>query len=705
MFDWNDEEIADIIWGEPGESDDHIVPYPKDHNENTSFSFGDIGKEQCIQDISVISKSGEEKTLGVKNDLPDTKVEASPVKTNEELSTSGLGLDSWTDLPASTVDNNGGSIGTELSNFTDMANFNLVKGEPELFGNEHDDKESDGFLDYSWANIGNFDDLDRIFRNDDSVLGREMIVSADELWSSSAAADMIDNSPAQSLSIAASSPSSEFQAIRNTTEHYKGKMESVPYKNQSPSSDMAKRNHLNSVGPQNVPPNKVEGTEFLNQVTGGQSSLKEKTEDSTETTAETSASLPQESNENRGAQNHISDKVNRQRKFVKTRKKPEEVNEPKFTQNVTGAWSPSVNQFQQYANARVPVSALQSFPTSVIGGSESMRYLQGTNPYMHTGHGYPVHQFPVMPPLPNMHSDRDQHQMVLETYSKISPDSRKHGCLQKKLADVHTRPSVMTPQEKIEKLRRRQQMQAMLAIQRQQQKLGNQISGAEHKNLNESQGQDLVSNSVEVDENAISIQSPLEMNLSLEQDESSKTSMSIDVFSLAESIFDQLQDAIGKLDKRTRLCIRDSLFRLARSAMLRHSVSDTSSSNKTSVDKRDVTSNESDNHGRSTRVPDAETDTNPIDRTVAHLLFHRPAEPSVGPSIKEGIPGSPVSTNPEKLPLKPKLEGVDPGTECISDEQVHEIPQVAIIEMLLILTCQQIGFCSISGWSSIFVIF
>ncbi|XP_068660749.1 protein LNK2-like isoform X2 [Aristolochia californica] len=539
-----------------------------------------------------------------------------------------------------------------------------IKGEPELFGNEQEAKESDGFLDYSWANIGNFDDLDKIFRNDDSVLGHEMIGSADELWSS-AAADMIDNSPTQSFSVAASSLSTEFQAIRNTSEHYEGKMEYVPYKNQSLSSEMAERNNLSSVCPKNVPQNKVKTAEFFNKATGGKSSLEEKIEDSTAATTP-----PQGSHENRGVHNHISDKVNRQRKSLKSRKNPEEMNEPTFTLNVTGAWSPPVDQFQQYVNARVPVSSLQTFPTAVLGGPESMRYLHGSNPYMHAGYGYPVHQFPAIPQLRHTHSDRDQHQIFLKNYRKLSPDSLKYGRLQKKLADVHTRPLIMTPQEKIEKLRRRQQMQAMLAIQRQQQKLGNQISGADQKSLNESQGQDFVANSIEVEDNSIGIQPPLEMSLSLEQEESSKTSMAIDVFSVAESIFDQLQDAIGKLDKKTRLCIRDSLFRLAGSAMLRHAVSDTSSKNKNSRDEKEVTANEEiDNHGRSTRVLDAETDTNPIDRTIAHLMFHRPAEPPVGPSTKEGVPGSPVSKNSEKLALRSKLENEGRVTECISESK------------------------------------
>ena len=39
-----------------------------------------------------------------------------------------------------------------------------LDGESEMFGNDHEDKESDSFLDCDWANIGDFDDLDRIFR-------------------------------------------------------------------------------------------------------------------------------------------------------------------------------------------------------------------------------------------------------------------------------------------------------------------------------------------------------------------------------------------------------------------------------------------------------------------------------------------------------------------------------------------------------------
>lgn len=61
-------------------------------------------------------------------------------------------------------------------------------------------------------------------------------------------------------------------------------------------------------------------------------------------------------------------------------------------------------------------------------------------------------------------------------------------------------------------------------------------------------------------------------------------------------------------------------------------------------------------------MPDMETETNPIDRTVAHLLFHRPLEMS---GEHSETPESPISA---KLPYECKTAGlVDLPTRCLSD--------------------------------------
>ncbi|XP_071741610.1 protein LNK1-like isoform X2 [Rutidosis leptorrhynchoides] len=94
--------------------------------------------------------------------------------------------------------------------------------------------------------------------------------------------------------------------------------------------------------------------------------------------------------------------------------------------------------------------------------------------------------------------------------------------------------------------------------------------------------------------------------------EGSSISSELDEISLEASSFRQLQQVMEQLDLRTKLCIRDSLYRLARSAEQRHNTnygpSITEGTNKY------------------TGLVDMETDTNPIDRTIAHLLFHRPSD-------------------------------------------------------------------------------
>lgn len=61
-------------------------------------------------------------------------------------------------------------------------------------------------------------------------------------------------------------------------------------------------------------------------------------------------------------------------------------------------------------------------------------------------------------------------------------------------------------------------------------------------------------------------------------------------------------------------------------------------------------------------MPDVETQTNPIDRTVAHLLFHRPLDLS---GKHSGRPESPVST---KLLCERKTAGLaNLSNEVLSD--------------------------------------
>lgn len=76
MFDWNDEELTNIIWGEAEDSDDHIVPYPEASEDYCK-------KKESSEEASTI-KSSEQKAPGAKVDTDGRKLESiSNVDTSE----------------------------------------------------------------------------------------------------------------------------------------------------------------------------------------------------------------------------------------------------------------------------------------------------------------------------------------------------------------------------------------------------------------------------------------------------------------------------------------------------------------------------------------------------------------------------------------------------------------------------------------------
>ncbi|XP_022033584.1 uncharacterized protein LOC110935511 isoform X2 [Helianthus annuus] len=160
----------------------------------------------------------------------------------------------------------------------------------------------------------------------------------------------------------------------------------------------------------------------------------------------------------------------------------------------------------------------------------------------------------------------------------------------------------MTPQEKIEKLRRRQQMRALLAIRKQQQKIRQQD---DYSNLQLCSQYPSLS--------SLDVSSPLD---------SDARPVMMDKTALADTAVHQFQNVIAGLGIQLRLCIRDSLIRLAQGALQRkydattNKITNTVVMEGVSSAKRLAT--------RSAKTPDAETKTNPIDRVVARLLFHTP---------------------------------------------------------------------------------
>ncbi|ESR33995.1 hypothetical protein CICLE_v10004446mg [Citrus x clementina] len=636
MFDWNDEELTNIIWGENGKSDDHIVPY-QEKNED----YGN--KKEWSQEATAI-KPAERKMPEVKIDFNGRKLECSSnFNSCERNSVSGIGMGSWSDLSSSNAAKTDEEpMGTNVSNrIAEIAKSNSTSNavkadldkDSEIFENPQDGKDQGDFVDYSWANIGSFDDLDQIFSNDDPIFGNVSLGTA-ELWSSS---NDVTNSPIKSFPLSEDHPNLELGALNNTSEHVVVKSEFEQQGNKSLTL---------SNGKLNDPAHDLQSTHStLDHVeyAGVKSMSFEKDQTDLCTRRNTTASNCGPVAEHVVTSEKFPNKGYKQKNPLRGQRKLEENSEGKLLQDLYGTWpltrSPSVKFENQLAH---PV--VQSSPSSVhsqqrqLPKSETLQYQQISNSFVTpSAYGNLTNPYPAMPVLSHMQSGEFKHQSLSSCYN-VSPGKAKHV---NKSAAAPAKSLTMTPQEKIEKLRRRQQMQAMLAIQKQQQQFSHQVSKDHSNPQNFQENKIQLVDGADLEVGDLSALPSFDPNSPVEQDDSNTSCSPPDNNPVADTILYRLQVVIAQLDLRIRLCIRDSLFRLAQSTMQRHYASDTGSTNKCSRDEPEVvTEADSKPSSRYLRMPDAETETNPIDRAVAHLLFHRPLDL---PGKYLETPESPVS--------------------------------------------------------------
>ncbi|CAA7034856.1 unnamed protein product [Microthlaspi erraticum] len=147
--------------------------------------------------------------------------------------------------------------------------------------------------------------------------------------------------------------------------------------------------------------------------------------------------------------------------------------------------------------------------------------------------------------------------------------------------------------------------------------------------------------------------------------ESSCVSSVVDDISLEATSFRQLQQVIEQLDVRTKLCIRDSLYRLAKSAEQRHNYMNPNGGNR--QEKGAGSQLETDGTEKYVGFMDIETDTNPIDRSIAHLLFHRPSDSSLSSDNDvlsyKSHPMIPQPNSSPSLRIEKQEETPEPRTE------------------------------------------
>uniref|UniRef100_I1PK66 Protein LNK2 n=1 Tax=Oryza glaberrima TaxID=4538 RepID=I1PK66_ORYGL len=295
-------------------------------------------------------------------------------------------------------------------------------------------------------------------------------------------------------------------------------------------------------------------------------------------------------NETSGGTTEQESKGDVQKKSVRSRRRTEERGKSKMSNSTSGF---SQNQGQHrpassHSLAKVPAQPLQT-QYLLLHDNKNMGQLQQANQFIFPGYGYPSYQFPGIPLMSNVQAESHQTKPATTNY-RTSIDSPKQSSSAEKSQDIPSRPLMMTPQEKIEKLRRRQQMQALIAIQQQQQQFGQDGSGSDtmvpQAYSPKSKNPDSLGSSVVIDDNANKVFS-LEL-IPTGHEEIQKSSGIPDDLFIEEKIYYQLQDALAKLDTRTRRCIRDSLLRLAHSVSERQITSDRSSANKSNKDDDEV---------------------------------------------------------------------------------------------------------------------
>ncbi|XP_075094038.1 protein LNK2 isoform X6 [Nicotiana tabacum] len=527
MFDWNDEELTDIIWSDTGQSDDHTVPYP-DGSEKEAPAYKDnIKKEWDVEASSF--KPTDQKKPTTKTDLSNIKLDGSSKHdTGGAAITAGYRVESSADF--------------SLTNATKNER-NRLDDDFRVFHHQSEGLEQDDFIDYGWANIGSFDDLDKIFSNSDPIFGDTSLPNTHDLWSSSkdvtSSSDKSVPLSIDSLSLALGSPRSPSERLEVKAE-YRLDQEKSSTGDEENASDITSNVHLSTDARDHG---------------GGKSVL-----------------LPNE-------------------------------------KELCRSLSPQVNKFGMPYVTNQPYLASELSQQSQLQGPECLQHKHFPGPlFASSTYGDMGNHYSPMPVLSQVHSGQASHQRVLSSY-KASPGNSNHFS---KSLDASSKPLMMTPQEKIEKLRRRQQLRAMLAIQKQQQQFSYQMVSPEQS----------AKQGGSVEENLSCIPS-LDPTSPLEQGDSNTVCLAVEESSVEDTALYLLRDVISKLDLQIRLCIRDSLFRLAQSATQRQCGNDSCSSKKGGIE---VSIEEINTNNRIARPPNVETETNPVDRIVAHLLFHNPSE-------------------------------------------------------------------------------
>ncbi|XP_012459010.1 protein LNK1 isoform X1 [Gossypium raimondii] len=613
-------ELEDNVWDDFGATDDHIVPH-------TADEYGGRKKPR-YEVLGVTSDADSRKKFGIlrekekglhiltKNRMlekdPWSRIHDSLFPTSGDNDSLKDGTSMASDDPRMSSHGletgNIDSVGSDLcaddpilvdkcapedNNDYHFPLNHITAADDDLrfFNNNHEDKENSDLLYYGWGDIGNFEDVDRMFRSCDSTFGLGSLSNEDDMcwFSSSQVAEgsqgalkadaKLNGLQECPTSRSASAGLATVDSIKKS-EFLNEKITSV-----NMSSDNADLAHLSSVHVPNKESESKDGSTPSEQIS------------------------PQE-------------KHSKQHRASGERKDQHLENGGSFTQ---------YGNIKQFADAKHPFSdsscqlfsSLDFQRSKLNDGPDSVNYRQTNIPYMHLSYSGSLDQVSICPTVSSAKSENNGQS---SSKNESSYASNKVHSIDSSHGPLFEAPAIIT-NEKRGKPHRRQDTEIPLNRNVKQAKIDTRMAFCDpvtiQKQVCQSE-QDEGHSEVE----GVSVGNPAELDSSNVR-ESSCVVSPFDEVSLEATSFRRLQQVMEKLDIRTKLCIRDSLYRLARSAEQRHNCTKTKSGISDGNDGSGSSASEETN--RCTGFMDMETDTNPIDRSIAHLLFHRPSDPSQRP--------------------------------------------------------------------------
>ncbi|EHA8591304.1 protein LNK1 [Cocos nucifera] len=614
---WSPCKLEDNLWDEFAQNDVLIMPYRGGDEVNESVAVSNayqksqhvgsnVGKSTDSRGLTRTVWKKEKPYLFPPMNFGNPDPECIPnaiMRVSQDAEAADSGVNNCNINPDSNIFYTGNSIlGTSGS--TGRSNdccFSFDNASPaakdsHVLENGHEDREND--LAYcDWPDIGDFEDIDEMFRNCDSTSGQGCTDNANELsWFPCLSHSIYGSEVTFDSGIQSSC--SELSVPNNALEHQSVNINFLP-KIDSPS---AVNDGSSTVDYQL-------NADWLDAGAG---------------------------NKDKFASKEFYDK--------RAKMKLSALNQTCSGDGFSGSkdldmitaigsqFSSEEKTIQQLADQKHPstaISVAEAYPSENMLeqkhflASASSSYLCTFNPYSELELSFPAHQVTcTQTTLGN----------ALRNVTDLSSSHRvlDHGTAYsyqhiKRLPNESSLPSTMTSEGKMEK--HRQQLHGPVIVDHKQQHASCTSKTMVLKNHHKSQ--DEIGCNSEQGERSIE-HSAVGMDPSIVHENSFMTNISSDGISLDATSFQQLQDVMDQLDVRTKLCIRDSLFRLARSARQRHIFSNMRDCSREGRDARGIQSTETSNMCE--ELTNAETGTNPIDRSVAHLLYHKPSDPSIGPA-------------------------------------------------------------------------